>query len=163
MQLSPFNFAQALTAGLLAAALVQAAATLDASVYRNSIAGFQTASSEGENINLLLNAEGDLPGINSISLQRDEGKVSGGSWTLTVIPPDSSPTSGEKGRLTGSVTGGTLGFNDDGALARAEALQLTVRSGTGQYAGVKSGSGTINLSPRAENPSQLTGTLTLNF
>lgn len=163
MERVPCISASALTPLLLALALAQAAMTAGASVYRNSLVGIQTAAGDRDGIKLNLNAEGDLPGMHSVTLRRDDNKVTGGEWTLTVFPPDADPTASEKGKLTGAVTGGSLGFDDDGALARAEALQLTIQSGTGRYAGVKSGSGTLNLSPRAENPSQLVGTLILNF
>ena len=153
-----FIFAPTLIVCLLIAASVRAAA-----VYRNTVKGFESASSESDGVNLLLNAEGDLPGVTHISLRRDGNKVSGGSWTLTVLPPDASATAGEKGKLTGSVGGGTLTFNGDGSLASAESVQLTIRSGTGQYSRVESGSAIINLEPAAENPSQLVGTLTLTF
>lgn len=159
----PFIPASALTPLLLTLALAAAAWTPDASAYRDSVVGIQTAAGDREGVKLSLNAEGDLPGMGSVALRRDGNTVTGGEWTLTVFPPDASPTASEKGKLTGDVTGGTLGFNDDGALVRAEALQMTIQGATGHYAGVKSGSGTLSLSPRAENPSQLVGTLTLNF
>lgn len=153
-----FILASALTAWALATALAHAA-----KVYRDSLEGIQTASSEGGSVNLLLNATGDLPGMYNVALRRDANNVTGGSWTMTVFPPDADATSGEKGRLMGAVTGGALTFNGDGALTAADSVQLTIQSGAGQYAGVKSGSGSISLSSRAENPSQLTGALTLNF
>lgn len=159
MKRGAFIFAPSFMAWLLIAALASSAAT----VYHDAVNGFESASSESEVVKLLLNAEGDLPGVNILMLRRDGNEVIGGSWTMTVMPPDAGPTTSEKGRLIGSVTGGTLTFNGDGALAGADAVQLTIQSGTGQYAGVKSGSGNINLSPRAENPSQLAGTLILNF
>jgi hypothetical protein len=163
MRHASFNFISTLTACLLAVALTHAAATRAASVYRDSVTAIQTAASDRGDIKLSLNADGDLPGMSSVSLRRDGNKVTGGEWTLTVFPPDAGPTASEKGKLMGTVAGGTLGFDDDGALTRAESLELTIQSGTGHYAGVRRGGGTLNLSPRAENHSQLVGTLTLNF
>jgi hypothetical protein len=151
-------FAPVLMAWLLVTVLA-----LAATVYHDAVNGFESASSESEGVKLLLNAEGDLPGVNSMVLRRDGNKVIGGSWTMTVMPPDAGPTTNEKGKLTGSVDGGALTFNGDGALTNAQSVQLTIQSGTGHYSGVKSGSGVVNLSPRAENPSQLAGTLVLNF
>jgi len=145
-------------AWLLFAAVAQAV-----TVYRDALRGIQTASTESDGVNLLLDAEGDLPGGLHVSLRRDGNRVTGGSWSLTVFPQDAGPTANEKGRLSGGVSGGTLTFNGDGALTKAEAVRLIVQGGTGQHAGVKSGSGDINLSSDPENPSRLTGTLTLNL
>jgi hypothetical protein len=134
-----------------------------ATVYRDSVKGFQSASGENDGVSLLLNAEGDLPGTCKLLLRREGDKVIGGNWTLTVFPPDADPTANEKGRLTGSVMGGALTFNSAGSLAAADSVLLTIEEGTGQYSRVKSGSATLNISSSAENPSQLTGTLILNF
>jgi hypothetical protein len=155
--------ASVLTPSLLALVVVVFAPTPDATMHRDSVVGIQSAAADSDGVKLSLNAEGDLPGMTSVALRRDGNKVTGGEWTLTIFPPDASPTASEKGKLKGTVTGGTLGFNDDGAVTRAESLRLTIQSGTGQYAGVKSGTGTLELSPHAENPSQLVGTLILNF
>jgi hypothetical protein len=159
MRCIPLILASALTTWLFALPPVSGGV----SVYRGSLVGIQTAANEREGVKLSLNAEGDLPGMSSVSLLRDGNKVTGGEWTLTVLPPDADPTASERGKLKGTVAGGAVGFNDDGALTRVEGLQLTVQSGTGHYASVKRGSGTIDLAPHAENPSQLAGTLTLNF
>jgi hypothetical protein len=153
-----FIFSTALMASLLVAALAR-----DKTTYRDALRGFQSASTESDGVNLILNAEGDLPGTSQVSLTREGSKVTGGSWTLTVLPPDADATANEKGRLTGGVTGGTLTFNGDGSLAGADSIQLTIRGGAGQYSRVKSGSAVINLAPQPENPSQLAGTLTLEF
>lgn len=153
-----FIFTSTLMTWLLVAALAHAT-----SVHLDSVEGFQTASTESQGVNLLLNAEGDLPGVNKVVLRRDGNNVIGGSWTLTVLPPNADATSVEKGKLTGSVSGGTLTFNGDGALTRADSIQLIIDGGSGQYSGVRSGTGTIKLASRPDNPSQLAGTLTLNF
>jgi hypothetical protein len=134
-----------------------------AAAYRDSVKGFQSASAEEESVSLLLNADGDLPGLFKVSLRREGHKVTGGSWTLTVLPPDADAIANEKGRLTGDASGGTLTFNGDGSLATADSILLTVQEGSGHYSRVKSGGATLNLSSSAENPSQLAGTLLLNF
>jgi len=48
-------------------------------------------------------------------------------------------------------------------LSAATAVQITIQSGTGEFASVSSGTGTISITANAENPSQLNGTLVLNF
>jgi hypothetical protein len=82
---------------------------------------------------------------------------------MTVLPQNADASSSVRGDLTGTVTGGTLTFNADGTLASASALQLAIQSGTGEFATVTAGTGTVNVSSSSENPSQLAGTLALNF
>jgi hypothetical protein len=152
-----------LTFVLAASCLSVAVLAHGAAAYRDSVKGFQSASGGGESVSLLLNAEGDLPGMFNVSLRREGNRVTGGSWTLTVLPPDADATANEKGRLAGGASGGTLTFKGDGSLAAADSILLTVLEGTGQYSHVKSGGATLKLSSSAENPSQLAGTLLLNF
>lgn len=153
-----FIFASASITWLLVAALVHAQ-----TARLNTVEGFQTASTDSENVSLLLNVEGDLPGTSTVVLRRDGNKVTGGTWTLTVMPPNADALSREKGQLTGGISGGVLSFNGEGGLTGADSIQLNIQEGTGQYAGVKSGSGTIKLSLRPDNPSKLSGAMTLNF
>jgi hypothetical protein len=161
MRRMPFLLAFALV--FASAASLLAGLSRAAGIHRSAVEGFQTAAGDGEGVSLLLNASGDLPGVVKVSFQRDGARVAGGSWTLAVQRPRADGMPVEKGTLAGDVTGGTLTFNGDGALTRADSIRLTIQSGTGQHAGVKSGVGSINLSPGAENPSQLSGTLTLDF
>lgn len=151
-------FATTLTASLLCLAAAHAAAT-----YNDTVEAVQTASAESGGVTLLLGAAGDLPGMGKLTLQREGNNVTGGSWSLTVLPPDADASSSEKGRLKGAVTGGSLTFNEDGTLAGVGGVQLTVEGGAGQYASVAGGSGTLSVSADAEKPSKLTGTLALNF
>ena len=146
----------ALTAWLLLASLARAE-----KVYRDEVQGFQTASAEADVVSLLLNAEGDLPGPQQLTLRREGAGVTGGSWTLTVMPPGEDPTAAEKGRLTGGATGGTLTFDGEGALVKADSVQLTIQSGTGQYAGVRGGGGSLRISFHPEDPPRPAGTVTL--
>ncbi len=138
--------------------LARAAAT-----YNDTVAGSQSASRLNEGVSLNLNATGDLPGMLNLSLKHEGAKVSGGSWTLTVLPPDAGATSSERGKLSGSVTGGTLILDANSIVKGADSVQLTVKSGTREFAGVSSGSGTLSLSADPKNPTRLVGPLALNF
>ena len=131
--------------------------------YNDTVSGSQTAAPESEGIALNLTAAGDLPGMNKVTLVRSEGNVTGGAWSMTVLPANADASSNERGTLTGTVSSGTLTLNESGTLASASAVQITIQSGTGEYASVTAGTATINISANAENPSQLNGTLVLNF
>ena len=139
------------------------AAIVSTATYNDTLSGSQTAAPEANGIALNLTASGDLPGMNKITLQREGQNVTGGSWSMTVLPQNADASSTERGELAGTITGGTLTLTAEGTLASASSVQVTIQSGTGEYAAVTSGSATINISANAESPSQLDGTLVLNF
>ena len=157
-RLLPALFAPALA--LLACFTLARAA---AATYNDTVAGSQTASGVNEGISLNPNATGDLPGILILSLKHEGGRVSDVSGTLTVLPPDADASSNERGKLAGSINGGTLTLDANGIVTSADSVQLTVRSGAGQYAGVSSGSATLSLSADARSPTKLVGPLAFNF
>ena len=134
-----------------------------AATYNDTVSGSQTAAPESEGIALNLTAAGDLPGMIKLTLVRSEANVSGGTWSMTVLPANADASSTERGTLTGTVSGGTLTLNENGTLASASAVQISIQSGAGEYASVTAGAATLNISADAENPSQLNGTLVLNF
>ena len=144
---------------LVSFALAHAAAT----TYNDTLTGSQTASAESATVALNLNASGDLPGILNISLRHEGGNVNGGTFTLTVLPQNADASSSARGRLTGTVTGGTLTLDANGIVSAAGAVRLTVQSGTDEYAGVTGGSGTLSLSADPENSTKLSGPLALDF
>ncbi len=152
-----------MSAPVLAAALLCLSAARAATNYNNAVDAVRTASAESGDINLIFEAAGDLPGMGKVTLKRDGNNVTGGTWSLTVLPPDADASSSEKGRLDGAVTGGSFAFDADGNLAGVSSVQLTVQGGTGQHASVGGGSGTLSLSASADNPSKLKGALALNF
>ena len=153
-------FPPALTASLALAACFALAARA-AATYHSSVSGSQTASADGVSLNL--NASGDLPGMLTLTLRHEGGTVTGGSWSLIVLPPDADATSAEKGRLSGGVSAGTLTLDANGVVSAAVGLQLNLQGGTGQYAGVSGGSGSLGLSADPENASKLGGPLQLDF
>ena len=137
--------------------------TLPATTYNNTVTGSQTAAAESGSIALNLNAAGDLPGMLSGTLRHEGGNVNGGTWTLTVLPPNADASSSEVGTLTGSLAGGTITLDANGIATAASSLQLNVQSGTGQFNTITAGSGTLSLSADAENATKLGGPLALNF
>lgn len=131
--------------------------------YNDSLQGSQTAAPEAEGIAVNFTATGDLPGMSKVKLQRDGQNVTGGSFRMTVLPQNADASSSERGELVGTINGGTVTLTAEGTLSAASGVQITIQSGTGEFASVSSGSGTISITANAENPSQLNGTLVLNF
>jgi hypothetical protein len=158
MKFFSLMLAPALLAAVLSVNVVNLGAT-----YNDTLSGSQTAAPQSEGIALNLTAAGDLPGMNRLTLVRSEANVTGGTWSMTVLPANADAASSERGTLSGAVSGGTITLNENGTLASASAVQISVQSGTGEFASVTAGTVTVNLSADAENPSQLNGTLVLNF
>lgn len=152
-----------MTQVLLMLASLVLAAVVSMATYNDALSGSQTAALEAEGIVLHLGATGDLPGMSRVTLQRNGTKVTGGSWRMTVLPQNANASSNERGKLIGTVTGGTLTLTAAGTLASASAVKVTIQSGTGDFAAVTSGTATITITTNAENPSQLNGTLVLTF
>ena len=149
---------------LLGALLVTSLLTfVSTTSYNNTVSGSQTASAENGSIAFNLNATGDLPGMLSVTMKHEGGTVSGGSWTLTVLPANADANSSESGRLTGTFTGGAITLDANGIATAGSSITLTVQSGTGQFEAVTTGSGTLSLSADAENSTKLGGPFTLSF
>ena len=139
------------------------ASLISAATYNNTLSGSQTAAPEAEGIALNLTAAGDLPGMTKVNLHRNGENVTSGSLRLTVLPQNANASSSERGQLVGTISGGTVTLNSEGTLASASGVQVTIQSGTGEFASVKSGTATLNITADSENPSQLSGTLVLSF
>ena len=145
------------------AVLVCVALADAAAIHNSTVSGAQTAAPENGAVAVNLNATGDLPGMVKVTLQRDGSNVSGGSWSMTVLPQNADANSSETGTLTGSISGGSVTLDANGVISAVTSVQLTVQSGTGQYSTITSGNGTLNLSADAENSSKLGGPLVLDF
>ena len=134
-----------------------------AATYTNNVSGSQTAAAETGSIALNLNATGDLPGMLNVTLKHEGGNVNGGTWTLTVLPPNADASSAETGTLTGTFTSGTITLDSNGIATAVSSVNLTVQSGTGQFGTITAGSGTLTLSADPENSTKLGGPLALSF
>lgn len=134
-----------------------------AATYNSAVGGSQTAAAETGSIALNLTATGDLPGMLSVTLKHEGGNVNGGSWTLTVLPPDADASSAETGTLTGTFTSGAITLDSHGIATAVSSVNLAVQSGTGQFGTITTGSGTLSLSADPENSTKLGGPLALNF
>ena len=144
-------------------ATIVLAAMVSTATYNDTLSGSQTAAPEADGMALNLTASGDLPGMSNVKLQRDGLNVVGGTWRLTVLPPNANASSTERGELIGTITGGTLTLSAEGTLASAASVQVVLHGGTGEFSNVTTGQATMSISANAENPSQLSGTLVLNF
>ena len=148
---------------LLMLALLTLLSVVSIATYNDSLQGAQTAAPEAEGVALNLTASGDLPGMTKVKLQRNGQDVTGGSFRITVLPQNPDASSSPRGELVGTISGGTVTLTTEGTLSAASGVQITIQSGTGEFSSVTSGSGTISINANSENPSQLSGSLVLNF
>jgi hypothetical protein len=146
-----------LTVASLAFAIAVSTAT-----YNSTLNGSQTAAETGK-IVLNLNASGDLPGITKVTIERDGQNVVGGTWRMTVLPQNANASSSERGQLVGTITGGSLTLNAEGTVASVTSVTVVFQGGTGEFDNVTTGNATMTVAANAENPSQLDGTIVLNF
>jgi hypothetical protein len=139
------------------------AAVVSTATYNDALSGSQTAAPEAEGIALNLTASGDLPGMSKVTLHRNGQNVTGGNFRIIVLPQNADASSSERGHLIGTISGGTVTVTAEGTLASASDVQVAIQSGTGEFAAVNSGTATVTITANAENPSQLNGTLVINF
>ena len=147
---------------MLALASLAFAITVSTATYNSSLKGSQTAAESGK-IVLNLNASGDLPGMIKLHVERDGLNVVGGTWRMTVLPQNANASSSERGQLVGTITGGSLTLNAEGTVASVSSVTVVFQGGTGEFDNVTTGNATMNVSADAENPSQLSGSVVLNF
>ena len=136
---------------------------LSAATYKNTLSGSQATERDADRMVLNLTATGDLPGMSNLNLQRDGQNVVGGTWRMTVVAQNADASSSERGQLFGTITGGTLVLNAEGALASATSVQVVLQGGTGEFKKVTTGYASISIAAKPENSSQLNGTLVINF
>ena len=146
---------------LTLASLVFAIAVSTAT-YNSSLNGSQTAAESGK-IVLNLTASGDLPGMIKLHVERDGQNVVGGTWRMTVLPQNANASSSERGQLVGTITGGSLTLTAEDTIASVSSVTVVFQGGTGEFDNVTTGNATMTVSANAENPSQLDGTIVLNF
>ena len=147
---------------ILSLASLAFAIAVSMATYNGKLKGSQAALEHGK-IVLNLAATGDLPGKTKVSLERDGQNVVGGTWRMTVLPPNATASSSERGQLVGTITGGSLTLNADGSVASASSVTVVFQGGTGEFEKVTTGNATMSVAVSAENPSQLTGSIVLNF
>ena len=147
---------------MLALASLAFAIAISTATYNSSLNGSQTAAESGK-IVLNLDASGDLPGMIKLHVERDGQNVVGGTWRMTVLPQSANASSSERGQLVGTITGGSLTLNAEGTVASVSSITVVFQGGTGEFDNVTTGNATMNVSANAENPSQLNGTIVLNF
>ena len=147
---------------ILALASMAFAIAISTATYNGTLNGSQTAAESGK-IVLNLTASGDLPGITKVTIERDGQNIISGTWRMTVLPQNANASSNERGQLVGTITGGSVTLNAEGTVASVTSVTVVFQGGTGEFDNVTTGNATMTVSANAETPSQLDGTIVLNF
>lgn len=134
--------------------------------YTDSFNGGGTRSKTESKIILTGKVGSALPGYLALIINFNDatGAVERGDWTLTVTRQNGDKSSSETGKLAGTISGGTVMFDQQGAVASVSDLQLTIKSGTGTYANVITGNGGFaGATQNVANTPPFAGTLTFTF
>ena len=104
---------------------------------------------------------GEARGTLRASIRLDGHHVPGGDWSATLLTTNADGSESEAGTISGTVDPGTA-LGADGRVHALKDLRLTITSGNGEFAGVTSGSGSLDVRLGA-NGEPFHATLTLTF
>jgi hypothetical protein len=133
-------------------------------IHRGSFAGSGSRSSTVGQTTFVGRVGDALPGYLMLTINYDSNNsINGGNWTLVVTAQKGDGGSGEEGRLEGTLDGGSVTLNRDGAIISVNAARLTIKSGRGTYSSVANGQGTFEVTSVSGNRAPFDGALTLTF
>lgn len=148
------------------------AARTDAAAHNVALAHARV-SSEKNDIIVVMDATGDLPGALTLKLNCDGARVTGGEWALVVAytellfdQPTEDGDPGEalvqKGTLKGTITSAQITLGPTGSITGIDSLQLLVNGGSLTFESVTEGSGFVQ-SANLQDTHISSGSLNLNF
>jgi hypothetical protein len=108
-------------------------------------------------------AAGDLHGSFFLAFDCRDGSISGGTWLILVTTDGTHGTTEIRGTLRGLVVNGSFERDTDGARIVVRGVALAVTEGTGEYAGVGGGTGSLDATADPEGAPQFVGTIGLMF
>ena len=108
-------------------------------------------------------AAGDLAGSFYVAFDCQNGAISGGTWLVLITAGAPDGTTEILGTLRGQVLHGSFEPDGDGARIIVRGVSLTVTEGTGLYAGLVAGTGSLDATSDPEGAPQFVGTLGLTF
>jgi len=149
--------------------------------YNSSLSHAQVTQAANNRIILTKDVKGALPGSITMQIDADpsNGAIVGGSWALVVSFIQDIDSHGEehgeeadgahggeqlieKGTLKGTITGGTVTKDANGAVVSVNSMQLNIDGGSLTFSGVASGNG-IASATDLNDVSASGGSLTLTF
>ncbi len=108
-------------------------------------------------------AAGDLHGSFFLAFDCRDGSISGGTWLILVTTDGPDGTTEIRGTIRGQVVDGSFERDSHGARIVVRGVALAVTEGTGEYAGVGGGTGSLEATADPESAPQFVGTIGLMF
>jgi len=108
-------------------------------------------------------ASGDLPGSFFLAFDCRDGSISGGTWLILVTTEGADGTTEIRGTIRGQVLHGSFEPDGDGARVIVRDVSLSITEGTGLYAAIEEGTGSLEATSDLDGTPQFVGTLGLTF
>jgi hypothetical protein len=108
-------------------------------------------------------ATGDLHGSFYLAFDCRDGSILGGTWLILVKTDAPDGTAEVVGTIRGQVLQGTFQIDGNGDRVTVQSVELAITEGTGQYANVVEGTGSLAATSDVHGTPQFAGTLGLTF
>jgi hypothetical protein len=108
-------------------------------------------------------AAGDVSGSFFLAFDCQDGTLTGGTWLVLVTADGPAGTTEILGTIRGQVLHGSFEPDGDGARVIVRDVSLSITEGTGLYAAIEEGSGSLDATADPDGAPQFVGTLGLTF
>ena len=108
-------------------------------------------------------ALGDVSGSFFLAFDCQDGALTGGTWLVLVTADGPGGTTEILGTIRGQVLHGSFEPAADGAGVSVRNVSLSITEGTGLYAAIVEGTGSIDATADPDAAPQFVGTLELTF
>ena len=108
-------------------------------------------------------ASGDLAGSFYLAFDCQQGAISGGTWLVLITAEAPDGTTEILGTIRGQVLHGSFEPDAGGSRVMIHDVSLAITEGTGLYAGLVAGTGSLDATSDPEGAPQFVGTLGLTF
>ena len=108
-------------------------------------------------------ASGDLHGSFYLAFDCRADAIVGGTWLIIVTNESPDGTAEVVGTIRGQIVAGTFQVDGGGNQVSVHGVELAVTEGSGRYANVGGGSGSLEATSDARSTPQFVGTLGLTF
>lgn len=108
-------------------------------------------------------ASGDVSGSFFLAFDCQNGALTGGTWLILVTAGGADGTTEILGTIRGQVRHGSFEPAADGARVSVRNVSLSITEGTGLYAAIVEGTGSLDATADPEAAPQFVGTLELTF